>query len=284
MAISLDSNISDRLNAGMNDNQGAQLPFAAPYVWALNGQANMKQANDPTYFGGWAAKADEFEAAADEQGLGLPAGWKKVTLSGRDGDEYEAVVIRHIFVAPILYRECWRKDEDNKGPARRSPKYFEGARRNVQALVYLSEKSEAGMIPWGPVVLTAKGYQAEYLKDAFKAWEKHTATLRRTVAPGVPAWCFYLAIGTFGKERQAQNVGKGNNKSPVTPISAYLPADLSEAKLEALFVGQEIAAIMADLAEQAQAWAADWGQPEKPAELEGEGDDLTPPDFEDPVF
>jgi hypothetical protein len=256
--ISLDNSLARKLDQGMRMGDAVDLPFPIVYIWALNGQSSYKSQGGAMYYGGWACKTDEMNGVMEQQGLTVPQDWKQVTISSRDGDEFEAYTTRHVLIAPIGRRESWLHD------GQRSATYVQGARRHLQVLAYMAEaRGENGVkqyIPWGPVVMTAKGYQALNIMEAFTRWEKATAPLRRKVAPGIPAWCFYLALGTFDKERHTLNVGKPGAQSPITPVSVYIPDHLSEDILANLFVGNEIAAVMADLQDQAQEWLTAWNE------------------------
>jgi hypothetical protein len=282
--ITLDRNLADKLNMGMDDGTAIELPFPVIYLWPVNGQASYKsqvQTAPALYYGGWAAKAEDVQMIADQAGSKPPAGWIGAAIDTRDGGEFEAFVTRSVIVAPIGKRESWLLD------GARQPHYTEGARRHVQCLCYLAEKQgtngDAKFIPWGPVVLTAKGYQAKNLLAAFAAWEKSTSNLRYKVAPGVPAWCFYFAVGTFGKDRQAVNVGKPGSQSPITPVTAYIPDKMDEVKMHSLFVGEEVVAMMADYMDQAADWLKAWKEPvQEPARGEG-GDDFFLPAGEEEV-
>jgi hypothetical protein len=281
--IELDKNISDKLNSGMSNGETIELPFPHVFMWTHNGQTAYKQHGNALFYGGWMCDSDSLTAAMEMQGLTLPAGWNAVTITNREGVDFEACVTRSIMVAPIAYRVSWLTD------GRRAAQYSDGARRHVQALAYMAEKAEQGWIPWGPVVLSAKGYQARNLLDSFGKWEKAISPVRRKIAPTVPAWCFYLAVGTFGKERKVENVGKAGTQSPITPISVYVPDTLDEAMLTKLFVGQETAGIMAELADQAQDWIEAWkGEAETTASANGHNrpqsvdDDFLVPDDERP--
>jgi len=257
--ITLDPTLARKLDLGMRSSESVELPFPVVYVWALNGQASYKSQGGALYYGGWACKAEDMQAMTDQQGLSIPADWKLVTIASRDGGEFEAYTNRHVIVAPIGKRESWLTD------GKRTTEYVEGGRRHLQVLAYMAEaRGENGskqFVPWGPVILTAKGYQARNLLDAFARWNKATAQLRWRVAPGVPAWCFYLSLGTFGKERQAINVGKPGAQSPITPISAYISERLNDELMANLFVGNEVAALMADLQDQASDWLNAWKEP-----------------------
>jgi hypothetical protein len=253
--INLDPELARKLDQGMRTGDTVDLPFPVIYVWALNGQAGYRSQGGALYYGGWACKAEDMQSVSEQQGLPIPKEWKLVTIASRDGGEFEAYTTRSVIVAPIGRRESWLSD------GRRASSYIEGGRRHLQVLAYLAESNGAGsrqFQPWGPIVLTAKGYQARNLLDAFSRWDKATAPVRRKAAPGVPAWCFYLSLGTFGKERQAINVGKPGAQSPITPISAYLPERITDELLSSLFVGGDIASVMSDLQDQAHDWLKAW--------------------------
>jgi hypothetical protein len=254
--ITLDSNLAKKLDSGMRAGESVELPFPVIYIWALNGQSSYKSQGGALYYGGWACKVDDLQALTGQQGLPVPADWKQVTISSRDGGEFEAFTTRNVIVAPIGKRESWLYD------GKRFSAYVEGGRRHLQVLAYLAEaKGENGskqFVPWGPVVLTAKGYQARNLQDAFARWDKATSQIRWKIAPGIPAWCFYLSLGTFGRERQALNVGKPGAQSPITPISVYVPDRMTDEFVSNLFVGSPVAEQMSALQDQATDWLKAW--------------------------
>jgi hypothetical protein len=267
--ITLDPNLSKKLDQGMRFGDSAELPFPAVFIWALNGQASYKSQGGALYYGGWACKSNDLQIAADQQDLALPLNWQQVTISSRDGGEFPAHTTRSIVIAPIGKRLSWLHE------GKRFAAYIEGGRRHLQVLVYLADFhiGDAGkeISPWGAAVLTAKGYQARNLLDAFTKWERATAQARRKVASGVPAWCFYMSIGTFGKDRHAVNVGKSGAQSPITPISAFIPDQITDEMIENLFVGNEIAAKMVDFQDQAAEWLKAWQEPspaDSPADMD----------------
>jgi hypothetical protein len=261
--ITIDMNLAKKLDLGMRAGEAVELPFPVVYIWALNGQAGYKSQGGALYYGGWACKAEDVQATSNQLDLAIPSDWKLVTISSRDGGEFDAYTSRSVIVAPIGKRISWLFD------GKRHIEYVEGGRRHLQVLAYLSEsRGENGnrqFAPWGPVVLTAKGYQARNLLDAFARWDKATSQIRWKIAPGVPAWCFNLSLGTFGKERQVINVGKPGAQSPITPITAYIPDRINEDLLSSLFVGNEIAQQMSTLQDQAGEWLKAW-QEEVPVE------------------
>lgn len=259
--ITLDPTIATELSGGM-DSGVLELPFPVVYFWALNGQATFKSQGGALYYGGWACKVEDMKSVVDQtHGYEYP-GLKQATIPTREGGEFEAYTTRSLIVAPIAFRQSWLLDRQ------RFSEYTEGGRQHVQVLVNLGVKaSETSFESWGPAVLTAKGYQARNLMNAFGTWDKHTSALRYKIAAGVPAWCFYLGVGTFGKERVSLNVGKPGAQSPITPIGPYLP-DLSDAVLSALFVKNEIAALMVDYKQRGADWLNAW----KDAEANGNVD------------
>jgi hypothetical protein len=237
--ITLDINLAKKLDRGMRAGDTVELPFPVIYIWAFNGQASYKTQGGALYYGGWACKTEDLQALTDQRGASIPADWKQVTIASRDGGEFEAYTTRNVIVAPIGKRESWLFD------GKRFSSYVEGGRRHLQVLAYMAEaRGENGkkeFIPWGPVVLTAKGYQARNLLDAFARWEKATGQMRWKVAPGIPAWCFYMALGTFGKERQSINVGKPGAQSPSRPFRCTSRERMTEDFVGSLFVGGQVA-------------------------------------------
>jgi len=282
MPIRMNQSTAERLGQGMNMGGGIELPFHAPVLWVVNGAANQRQANNALFYGGWAGKMTDIQEAQRNWLVEfVPSGFVESEIFPEQGESFPAFLTRSLFVAPIGLRVGWI------GPGQtRYAKYEPGARQHVQALVFVGSREKTGAtVPWGPAVLSAKGYQAGNITKAFKDWEKHTAAIRKSVAPGIPAWCFYLAIGTFGKDRTAIQVGK-NSKSPITPIGAYLPEKIDESTLESLFVGEEVAEEMATYLADAAEWLNAWAKPEPrnngghAAGMEGPdfGDDYVPPE------
>jgi len=280
MAIELEGDLGERINQGMNMGGGIELPFLAPVLWAINGDAKLKQLGGAQYYGGWATKDGDFDDAMNQNGVGVPAGFSLSEITASDGTAFAAYTTRSVLVAPIAVRRSWLI-----GDGQRAQEYQPGARQHVQALCFMGSKDDKKYAPWGPVVLSAKGFQAKNLANAFGAWTKHTAGLRRKIAPNVPAWFFYLAIGTFGQDREAKMVGKAA-QSPITPISAYLPASLTEAVLENVFVGKDVARRMADYLDQAGEWINAFHAENDKTGGPGNGsyeDEYVPPNYEDEV-
>ena len=219
------------------ENDGIQLPFTAPVFWWANGDKKMKQVGGVQYYGGWNGNDDDVETAVSENGA-LPDGFLLEVRTGNDGD-YAVYSSRTVTVVPIKARKRWKD-----------------GRSHSQTLCLLAVKNGDVREAWGPVVLSAKGYTTDRLTKAFASWVSHVRDVRAKIAPDVPAWYFWQAIGTIG-DYEEEVVGKVK-KSPITPVKCYLPK-ITEKVLETLYVGDETAAMLSSLSEQAQEWASDKG-------------------------
>lgn len=244
----LDPTLTNELANPLQTGDFVELPFYAPYLWVLNGKANLKNPQDKfnvPFFGGFAVSRDDFELAVTE--YGNPGNFVFYTMVNQEGKEYEIYASRAVAVAPIVTRERW----------------IEG-RGHVQVLAYAGMRGENGYFaPWGPVVLTAKSYTAKFLRDSLKEWESFTAKARREFAPSYPANLFYCFVGTFGERKQIM-VGKGS-QSPITPINLYKGnnGQCTQEMLQANFVGMDVVHLMKSLKEQAKEWVEDWKKPAK---------------------
>ena len=245
----LDPTLTNDLMNPLQTGDFVELPFYAPYLWVLNGKANLKNPQDKInvpYFGGFAVSKDDFELAVTE--YGNPGNFTFYTMVNQEGKEYESYAVRALPIAPIVTRERW----------------VEG-RGHVQILAVAAMRADDGHFAyWAPVVLTAKSYTAKFLRDSLKEWERFTAKARREFAPGYPANLFYSPVGTFGSERKQQMVGKGS-QSPITPIGLYKGKDgqCTQEMLQANFVGMDVVHLMKSLKEQAREWVDDWKKPAK---------------------
>lgn len=248
--IQLQGDTAERLNGGIQVGGTIELPFFTPRFWALNGDARLMALGGAQYFGGFAVSAEDMAQAQEDWGVDLNTiPFAKSNQITADGKTIEVYTARNLIVAPITIRTTWTQKEGG-----RFSQYVQGTRQHVQAIAYLAVKSkEQPYQPLGPIMMSAKGYQAKNLMDAFSAWDRQTKQVRGKIAPGVPAWCFYLAVGTFGNERKQLMVGK-TSQSPITPISAYIPKEINEQLIESLFVGEPIALLMADYLEQSREW------------------------------
>lgn len=258
--ISVPEEISKSIKSGMEHGGAIQLPFSAPFLYVVNGNARFKTAAGVSYFGGWATDQETMDEVLKETGQELPKYFAKEEMSSSEGKPLSVYTSRFVVCAPIAFRESWVIEKN------RYPEFREGARRHVQMISYLADswiegekgKRQRVYAPWGPVVLTAKGYQAKNILDAFGAWVHMTKDVRRVVAPDVPAYFFNACLGTFGDEPKFERVGKGNQTSSITPIELYQPSTMDAAVIKRLFVGEAVYAIMADCKEQAKEWLVAW--------------------------
>jgi hypothetical protein len=272
------------LNDGMlAGGQSVQLPFTAPFFYVVNGDIRLKAMGGVPYFGGWSVDAESCLDAAQEYGQEMqPLGFSRAESVGRGNKTIEIFQSRSILVAPIGIRRSWISEDPSTGSIKRAADYFAGARQHTQLLAYVGHKD--GIIkPWAPGVLTAKGWQANFLQDAIKAWKNHIEKARKAAAPNVPAWCFYLSLGTFGSEVKLKSVGKGS-QSTITPIEAYLPDQVNAELLEKLYVGKQIYADMVALKEDAKEWLEAWGHPSpKAQQIDTIPQGIQEPEFDDYV-
>lgn len=263
----LDQEALDEIGVQMISNNEASLPFAAPLLYVVNGngRTDLLQSGGLTpaqAYGGWAIDAAEAQSVVTRTNKPLPAYFQKGTASTKRSGLVEVWTARAVPVALVYARQSWLSTQ----PAlRRSVKYFEGARRHVHALVILGERpnpKEAKISIWGPALLSAKGYQAKRLVDAFDEWSSATAAFRREVRPTgeLPASLFWAVIGTFGPEFKQETVGKGANTSPITPIGCHMLPDVNQASMGALFGGEELAKALVDHGRDAKQWKENWAE------------------------
>jgi hypothetical protein len=305
-----DPELAGELGEGVQFGSGVELPFATVFLRALNGKSDpiFKQNSPVRYYGGWTVGTEDLESLAEVLEKKIPAEFAKTMMTTQQGKEYEAYASRFLYVAPIGLRKSYI-DDDN---GRRSPEFFwivepdkkrgidgKAARLHVQVLCMLGTKTGTNPNKWepfGPVVLTAKGFgMAPSVTDAFSNWNRASYNARRkfsermtknkNTAPA-PAWIFYLKIGTFGDKRVTKTVGKTTSQD-VTPMFAQIPEDIPDALIDALYVGRETMALMKDLQEQAQKWLHAWDKPlneneptPKPAEHANAGAGYEEPPFD----
>jgi len=257
--ISVPKEISDSIKDGMEHGGAIQLPFSAPFIYVVNGNARFQKAGGVSYFGGWSTDKEAMDEVLKETGQELPKYFTEEDMTSSEGKPLSVYTSRFVVCAPIAFRESWVIEKN------RYPEYREGARRHVQMIAYLADswiEGEKGSrqrkyAPWGPVVLTAKGYQAKNILDAFGAWVHATKEVRRAIAPDVPAYFFNACMGTFGDQPNFQKVGSTQTSS-ITPIELYQPPNMDEAVVRRLFVGEAVYTIMSDCKEQAKEWLVAW--------------------------
>lgn len=248
-----DQSMKESLRGSMDTNQGVQLPFVAPMMWWKNGEAALrstKEIKDARRFGGWGISEEEIANAS----LELPSAFQLFEMSGDNG-LYNAYLARWSYLAPIARRFAWFQKPDGNWTSK------------LNILAYMAEmKQDKSIVPWGPVVLTAKGYSGKYIDDAVKKFSVSTAKLR----DGDPANFFYHPLGTFAAEPVAEKItGKGGSSSPITPCQLFIPTEgYSTDDMDKYFVGEEVAAVMTDLYDQSREWLDDWNNKKKVAQQE----------------
>lgn len=266
----IDERASQRLNEGMDLGGGVELPFTAPVFWWLNGNAQARALAVQTpalFYGGWACNQEDLDEVVDDRGS-LPGGLVKTEIYTREGKNIFAFTSRILIVAPIGFRRGWITGGQDSNT--RYARYMEGARQHIQILALMGQQMpDKTYQSWGPIVLSAKGYQAQYLTSAMKDWKKVLEKSRRQHAPQVPAWAFWAGVGTFGNDINIHMVGK-TAKSPITPVELFTPREVTLEMLRRLYVGKETVSEMADLMDEATDWLNAWKRHDAGANGDGQ--------------
>jgi hypothetical protein len=233
------------------------LPEPMPVFYVVNGKQEYAESKStPLFYGGWAVDSQKY-ATMLQQTQRLPYGLiSPAHIIDRQGKSIEILIGRAIIVAPVTSRVSWLS-KDNRT---RTPDFQEGSRRHVQLMVVVADRAgkDAPNTIWGSAILSAKGFQAKNLLGLVDDWSRHTVDVRTKFAPGIPAYMFYMAVGTFGTKREVEMVGQGQNQSPITPITVFKP-EMTEAKLNGLFGGQPLLDEIARLQSISGAWVQSWG-------------------------
>lgn len=243
--FALPQEVTETVKDSMKDNSGIKLPFAAPIMWWMNGKTVLKneaEIKDARRFGGWGVSKEDI----DEQGIEPAQSWKLTDLTNAKGDSYQAYICRAAWVAPIARRFAWFENEGKW-------------RTSINILAYLFLRNAQGeFAEYGAVVLSAKSYTGKDLEATFKKFAAMTNNLRDNTPPQF----FLHGIGTFGDVPQFQDAkGKGGESSSITPPQLAIPQNgFTPELMEKYFVGQEVAAKMAQLAKDAQEWLDDWNK------------------------
>lgn len=251
----------DKLNQAADDGAGVRLPFPALYIHVRNGDARMKDSTATVqYFGGFEGDADkmgEMMEAGDLQSF--PQGWVSYSGVGRENNEYNAIGYRKITIAVIKGRASWlSKDGKSRAPVY-SPVF---SRRHLQ---YLALMYQPDFVV--PVVITAKGYQAQNMTEAIGKWESAIKPFRKELnAIGLPRSAFWITVGTDGTKPNYVKVGS-DAQSTITPISAIIPEGLTAEAVAKRFVGKANLMKCAELLAQAEEWLGAWKQAETAPDL-----------------
>ncbi|MBK8467708.1 MAG: hypothetical protein IPL32_17985 [Chloracidobacterium sp.] len=292
MPISIPSSAQTAFQGNMNESGKIELPFHAPAFYIINGDAKLAALKNFQYYGGWACGTDKVKAAAESwENCPFPIpGYGTDNLPQTNGSEMEVVSSRKLIIAPIGMREYSSLFDQSTGNTRRVPPFTKGARPGIQVLSVLAYKNENAIHPWAPVLLTAKGYQTNHVKNAIMNWRKAIKPHVQKLVPGANDSIlnlFWMHIGTFGDVRKQEIVGAGANQKTITPITAFIPDDITEQQVEKQYVGEPMAEFMADLSAQAQEWLNVFKQPQSATPVAGhielEDDYSAPPPPEDDI-
>jgi hypothetical protein len=135
---------------------------------------------------------------------------------------------------------------------------------------------------WTPIILSAKGLSAKSLQDALADWDRKTVALRSAECNGLPSNFFWIHLGSFGKEMQKMQVGRGSKSNFITPVQIYMPSDLNIDYLKRTYVGKDAAVTMSVLAEESQDWLKEWNKDNAKSEPETIDDAST--DYPDDIM
>jgi len=177
------------------------------------------------------------------------------------GKELRVYGAPHLFVSPVAGRKGW-VDKDTKIVY---PKYRVGTRHKMQTLAILAEKMGSQKYKvWGPVMLSASGYQVSFTQKATREWAKYTKPAREELAAELgwsqppAASLFWMPLGQFGKAPQIEMVGK-SAQSPITPIHTYTTEEpLSLKILKALYIGGDAQAQALAVLDAHEEYLAAW--------------------------
>jgi hypothetical protein len=88
-------------------------------------------------------------------------------------------------------------------------------------------------------------------------WSKHTAVIRSQIAPGLPAFMFYSAIGTFGDQPVFEMVGQGSQKSSITPVGVR-QAELTPELMQKIYGGEALLDAITKVQDDSKQWVSAW--------------------------
>ncbi len=254
MPIKVPTKAQGAFSQNMDTGAKIELPFPAPAFYILNGDAKLEELKNVMFYGGWASSIANLKAASEQwENCPYPIpGYQEKELRLKK-ETIPSVVSRSLVVAPIGIRQ-FSTIKSADGNTKRVAPYTKGARPAIQVLCYLGYRNEAKQImPWAPIMLTAKGFQVNHVQKAFGDWKKAITPFMAEIAPGMPADVtnlFWMHIGTFGNVRHEEPHGE----SVITPISAYIPEDLTAQQVENMYVGDPMAEFMADMSVKSAEW------------------------------
>ena len=227
---------------------GVRLPFDAPLFWWVNGSnRGVKNGSGVDYFGGWSTDGALLDSMVQSSGIAIPDRLVSEIQIPKNGNQFTIYSTRWLAVAPIARRFRWLIDQDKPN---------DKGRGHSQVLCLCSFGKPLQY--WMPVILSAKGLASKAIDTAFKSFETETAVARKTWAHNAAYWFFWTRIGTFSDERNEVLVGPRGTQSPIVEAQTYVPADLTEAKLDSLYVGERNVDIMLEMKELSSEWANAW--------------------------
>jgi len=249
----MESATLDQLRDAERGGEGIRLPFPAMYAYVLNGDAKLKQLGNVQYFGGFATDADKVGEMVEAGELpDFPEAWSAFEGQGEKG-AYHSLGARSLRFAPIGYRQSWIGSDS----AIRGEKYDPDkglTRRHIQYLGQMLDDASHVF----PVVITAKGYQAQNLIEALGRWKTALGPhLKALNATRFPLSAFWLHIGTTGPKPEFVTVGKKTTHA-ITPIRPLIPEGLGLEAVAALFVGRENLMLHGELLSQSAEWRGAW--------------------------
>lgn len=265
MTINIPGAAQSAFQGNMQTSAAVELPFPAPAFYIVNGDAKLAALKNVQYFGGWACNVEKLRESADNyDNVPYPIpGFQPLEMVADDGKMYNVLSARSLVVATIGMRQ-FSTIKDASGNKKRVPPFTKGARPGIQVLCVLGYRNEQKQIlPWAPVMLSANGYQVNHIQKSINSWRKAIKPHVAKLVPGADDSIlnlFYMHIGTFGDKRKAEPAGEKS----ITPVSAYIPEDLDEKKVENMYVGEPMAEFMADISIKAQEWLKVFSNMEKP--------------------
>lgn len=273
---------------------GVELPFPVAYFFVHNGSkaqrpmVEAKLAPEVAYFGGWAVDASSFLDVCRATGRPLPTQFGKPHPLEVKGSTKPLSVFmsRYLMVAPFGIRQSWTSKTANT----RLPEYEKGSSRHVQMLCLLAVKEADQLIPFGPVCLTGKGYQAGNMLAGINEWSKvASGVAEQSIRSNVfPMWSSgyqaaqadvqrtnvvksfvrscWIPLGTFGPERVEFMAGNDPDKqSAITPIRAWTPKETQQEVtldyLKEMYIGDTLVHEQFRLAKLIKDWLNAWREP-----------------------
>jgi hypothetical protein len=195
-------------------------------------------------------------ACPTDQGITIPGKEMRIVHSG---GSTEVIATSTLTVAVLYSRFCWVQD------GMRQQSYVPGARGKTQAVCYLKDAPDAGI-----VMLTLTGMVGKRFQEARN---EATGQVRRATKGKAPSYAFWVTL----KAGEAEMVGKGTQKSPITPIVLAQPVNV-----ETDYIGDELvdAIPWAEIKEWAAAWKKGGEEPDELDAGDGNNAAASPP-FDD---